>query len=322
MATTTITRSIGGVRIMEGTKLLADIIGRPDSIKPKGSTVLIKIGSDEYQVSTANLDIDTGTGSASTFSGTATELSLKLMNEVFFLDINNGFGTSNFQLLQANGGGASSLTQIGLSSANTGTATGRANTATLFGQKKRLGYVSAGTAGQTAGVRQSQANLWRGNAAGLGGFEIVFRFGLSSAVVNAGYRGAVGLASSTSVFATGNPSALTNVILMAFDDTDTNFQIMHNDGSGTCTKVDLGSSFPANTTSLDWYELRISCNPNDSVFRYNVINYKTGAVASGTLSTNLPANTTFFSWHVWTDNAAVAAAVGIDIGYVFAKPKY
>jgi hypothetical protein len=85
MATTYITKQTGGVRIMEGTKVFGDYTSKPTSIKVKGSNAILQFADiEEVPISKDNLEIDTGTGSV-VFTGTAAELSLKLMNEVFFL---------------------------------------------------------------------------------------------------------------------------------------------------------------------------------------------------------------------------------------------
>jgi hypothetical protein len=42
---------------------------------------------------------------------------------------------------------------------------------------------------------------------------------------------------------------LLNCIGIGSDALDTNLQIFHNDATGTATKIDLGSNFPANRTA-------------------------------------------------------------------------
>ena len=44
-------------------------------------------------------------------------------------------------------------------------------------------------------------------------------------------------------------ASMLNVIGVGSDAADANLQVFHNDGSGTCTKVDLGANFPANRTA-------------------------------------------------------------------------
>lgn len=157
-------------------------------------------------------------------------------------------GRNKTMLWQANGN-ATSSTIIGGVATGTGTVTARnvANT-NLFTSMRRLGYVSSATAGSSSGLRTSALQYWRGNASDRGGFHFICRFGISDASAVATGRLFVGLTSSTGVIPNVNPSTLLNIIGVGADNTDTNLQIMRNDNSGTATKIDLGSSFPANTS--------------------------------------------------------------------------
>ena len=70
---------------------------------------------------------------------------------------------------------------------------------------------------------------------------------------------------------------------------------MYNDASGTATKIDLGVDFPSNRTAGAAITTIYSCylynTPASSNVIYRIVNKETGAVAQGTLSTNLPAST-------------------------------
>lgn len=176
----------------------------------------------------------------------------------------------------------------------------------------------------SCGIRTTtRMGLWLGDAAGVGGFFQVFRVGLGSNL--AGQRAFVGLLASTSAISGGsNPSAFTDMIGLAFDDTadaSDNWQIMHNDGSGTATAVDLGTDFQRNTT--DAIEVCFFAPPNASSVYYTVLNLTTGIEASGTLSTNLPAGTTNLLQHVWTNSGSTNGAPIIDCGLQYYEiPRY
>jgi DnaJ-class molecular chaperone len=90
-------------------------------------------------------------------------------------------------------------------------------------------------------------------------------------------------------------ASMLNVIGVGSDASDTNLQVFHNDGSGTCTKIDLGSNFPANRTSgaalTTTYSIELFNANAGSTVIYKVTNNETGSVAEGTISTDLPANT-------------------------------
>jgi hypothetical protein len=156
---------------------------------------------------------------------------------------------------------------------------------------RRWIWTSAATANSASEGRTAAGLVWRGDAAGLGGWYYACRWAISSSTAN--QRVAVGLWATTAATATTQvPSALTNCIFAGWDSADTNLQIMHNDGAGTCTKIDLGASFPANNTTAV-YEFMMFASPNGSSVYYRVVRLDTGAVAEGEITTDLPASTTF-----------------------------
>jgi hypothetical protein len=195
----------------------------------------------------------------------------------------------------------------------TGTATAR-NVATtnMLTAMRRLGYVSASTAGSLAGPRLAAAQFWRGNAAGLGGFTLYCRFATSDAATVAGARMFVGLSSTVSGPTNVEPNTVNNTVGVGQLAASNNLQIITRD-AGTAQTIDLGASFPANTLSVDVYELLLFCAPNGSSIGYRVERLNTGDVAEGTLSANLPVNTTLMGIQLWRSNNAAALAVGLDL---------
>jgi hypothetical protein len=187
------------------------------------------------------------------------------------------------------------LQAIGLNTAAAvGTVTARTPAGTsLFTSTRRVGYVSAATAGASAEVRAAVALYWRGNAAELGGFHLIARFGLSSAAAVAGQRCFVGLAATVAALPNADPSTIVDMVGVGNDSADTTLSIMHNDGAGVATRVALGANFPANTLSADLYELQLFCPPNSGSIDYRVERVNTGQAASGTLATDLPTNAAF-----------------------------
>ena len=130
-----------------------------------------------------------------------------------------------------------------------------------------------------------------------GGFRFVCSFNVSDTAFGSTCQQFYGLAGQTTDLAYGGAgttavSALVNIIGLGSDAADTNLQIMHNDATGVATKIDLGASFPANRTAgaamTTVYSVILYCAPAASTVSYQVINQETGAVATGTLSTNLP----------------------------------
>ena len=220
-----------------------------------------------------------------------------------------------FWSFNPNNNGTTVLDSSGIAVSGAGTITARTPATTnMFTSAQRVGWVSASTANAVCGVVPASANMaWRGNAAGLGGFFIVCRFGISDAALVSGNM-LVGL-SVRSNSTTGAPSALANVIGFGCDSTDTVMQL-YASGSVAQTRTSLGANFPANTVSTDWYEAILFAAPNDTQVTYQLTRLNTGDVASGTISTaaNLPATTTWMTPVIWRNNAGVASAVAVDIG--------
>jgi hypothetical protein len=153
-------------------------------------------------------------------------------------------------------------------------------------------YASVVSAGRYTGLRGS-ALLWFIG----GGFRYVCDFNISDTAYSNGTQQFYGLANQTADLNYGTTtgilvSTLLNVIGVGNDTNDANLQIFHNDATGTCTKIDLGSGFPANRTagavSTTVYEIQLLNLPATTSIQYRVVNKETGAIATGTLTTNLP----------------------------------
>lgn len=177
---------------------------------------------------------------------------------------------------------------------------------------RRSQVLSAATANSVAAIRIAYASVWRGSSAGLGGFFFRTRFATGSSVAT--QRLIVGLTSATTAIATTqDPQALTNCVFLGNGTGDTNLQIMANDGSGTCQKVDLGANFPS-FTAEQVIDVTFFCAANSSTIGYSVTLLNDGSTATGTLSgSELPVNSTFLAPHVYMNNGGTAAAVTLDI---------
>jgi hypothetical protein len=206
----------------------------------------------------------------------------------------------------------------------TGTATAR-NVATtnFYTRLKRLGYVSAAVAGSLAGARNAVAQNTIGaeGSPPVGGFYVSIVFGCSDAATVAGARQFVGVSSSTGAPTDVEPSTLTNSVGVGHGAADTNLKLFYG-GSAAQTPIDLGANFPANTLSVDAYELTIWCPPTRQQVNWRVVRLNTGNVASGTLAgtvgTAFPATTTLLTFlRAWRSNNATALAVGLDLMSVY-----
>jgi hypothetical protein len=172
---------------------------------------------------------------------------------------------------------------------------------------RRWAVVSAATAPSFAETRLAAQNCWLGNGARLGGFLFKAIFGLE--VLQAGMRGFCGLEATVAAAANVDPTtSTTNAKMgMAINTNTGNWQLIRNAAGVAPTVQDLGASFPVDATTL--YAFTLSCAQNGTSVDWTVTNMTTGATASGTWSTLLPSNTTFFASKIWLTNNATAATV-------------
>lgn len=197
-------------------------------------------------------------------------------------------------------------TGIGSTSTGAGTCTVPTLAATnLLTSVRRLTYSTGTTAGTVTYQRQSQLQVWRGNAAGRGGFFYTIRFGLSALATN--NRAFVGVSSSIANPTNIDPttSATIGRVGMAINTNTGNWNFVTNAVGVAPTVTGLGASFPVNTTDL--YELVLFSAPNGTSIGWRVTNISTGAQTSGSAVANLPTSTTFLAPQFWLTNNATGA---------------
>lgn len=206
----------------------------------------------------------------------------------------------------------------------TGTATAR-NVATtnFFTSLRRIGYVSAATAGAAAGARSNVLQFWRGNTSGAGGFRFITRFGISDAAAVAGSRMFVGLIGlATPINASQTVAAQINIVGIGHEAGDSTFRIYYNDGTSTASIIDLGSNFPCTGRSTDAYELALFAPPNASFINYQVTKLNPDITTTGTLTTDIPASTQLLAPQLWRGNGATTLAVGLDLISLYIETDY
>lgn len=211
-----------------------------------------------------------------------------------------------------------------------GTATARsAATTSMATRMRRLGYVSAATAGSLAGHYNTAAQFTMGSpgTVNMGGFFYQCRFVTSDAANIPDARMFVGLSSSVAAPTNVDPATLTNCIGIAQQQSSTNLVIV-NGGSAEQTPVSLGANFPGNGLSADAYELTLYCPAGTYGWAgYRVERLNTGHVAEGLLSAatpglQLPNNTTLMAHRAWRCNNTTAVAAGIDIASVYIETDF
>lgn len=211
------------------------------------------------------------------------------------------------------------------------TATGTATSSNVFGATTLWGYtplveflVTVAATNAVAGFRLGSGRVVTvgGPGAGLGGFSSVLIWGPATGVATATYRAAAGMTSTGGAPTDVEPSTMTNCVMMGWDAADTNIQIMHNDASGTCTKVDLGASFPVPTVDrTHLYEMALfSHKGTTQSVEWRVKNILTGAIASGTITTNLPSTSEFLGMYGYAAAGGTSSVVGIALSSNYIDP--
>ena len=129
----------------------------------------------------------------------------------------------------------------------------------------------------------------------------------------------VGLAAlTTAIGVTVEPTAIVDCVGVGQVSTSNNLHFVWNDASGTGTKIDLGTDFPASGLRTAQFLVEIFCDVNDPTraIHLSVTNEVNGAhqriVIPGDHPT-VPTITTAMTYHFHSSNNAVALAGGIDI---------
>ena len=236
------------------------------------------------------------------------------------------FALNNVAYLQAVANGTT-FTALGLAAPTVlGTATAATVTATdirtLTPRVEYLVTTAATTA--IAGARVG-SQIWTvGGPASpkAGGFRLVIEWGPATGQTTGTKRAFAGMkpaAAPTDV----DPSTIANLVGMGFDTADTNIQIMHR-GAGAVTKIDLGASFPKPSADRsNWYRLSLSSPPGSTQrVDYEVVNIMTGAVATGSITTNLPATSVLLAPQVHMSVGGTSSVIGIALGKIYIEADY
>lgn len=188
-------------------------------------------------------------------------------------------------------------------------------TTNLFTSMRRLRFTSASTVGATTGTRHGLTQF-----SAKFGYEYIVRCGWSTNVNNS--RSYIGMLAIGTALALGaDSSGVINCIGFAKYAADTNWRFQHNDASGSVISVDLGSNFPANTSSVDMYEFRIyvppvpASPPGGYVYIYwSATRLNTGDSVVGTVtSTDIPATTQLMSPQICAGNGSTASSITFDV---------
>lgn len=207
----------------------------------------------------------------------------------------------------------------------TGTATAAfASAANRYGRIPKIEYlVTVAAINAVAGFRTFHTYVSIGaSSAGEGGFYFHGVFGPATGVSVATSRCFFGLTASVAAPTDVEPSTLTDCIGVAWDAADARLQIMHNDAAGSCTKINLGASFTVPTvdrTSLYSLELYSPPGTTQSV-SYTITDLISGATATGTITTNLPSDSTLLALRGYLSVGGTNSVVGLALSSLYLDP--
>ncbi len=199
-------------------------------------------------------------------------------------------------------GGGGGMVAVGLTAQNAASGGGAGpptpdGSTALKSVLSQLVNVTSSSADLTAGYQFPGILVFRATTGNLGGFVFKCRLGITTNP--GGQRYAIGLAAS-SLGQTDDPSTLINCFLLGKDAADANLSVMHNDGSGTATKVSIGPTLASLLGKL--LDVTLSCDAAGTM-SWEVMVVDDGTTYSGTVSTNVPAT-----------NAAMAAYYYVNSG--------
>lgn len=198
----------------------------------------------------------------------------------------------NYIIIQEGGGGLSYVGSLAFNVLGT-------QAATIFGGGgfSYRKFTSAATAGSSTMFNESSFLRVLSTA----GFYFRTRIKSDDATTISDVRFSYGFAGTAGIF-NNNPSSATQTLLsFAADNTDTNCQIMYKTTAGGTTKIDLGASFPKDSTSE--YVVEFWRDKNTTTIFYKITNITTGAVTSGNFIFAINAITPC----IWRNNSATAS---------------
>jgi len=282
-----------------------------DVLAPSGNGSALT-GITASQVGLGNVD---NTSDANKPVSTATQTALNLKQDIL--------KTKNLSWSQS--GGGTTITAWGPAQTATGTATAVTQLTTNdYTYNPRLEYlvtVAATTA--VAGWRSGSAVFNMGTTSTNGGLNYYCIWGNATGAATATTRCFVGIQASTSAPTDVEPSTLVNMFGVGWGAADANMQFFHNDGSGAATAVDLGADFPVPTSDRSaGYRLEMTTVSNSSTVNYTLTNIITLTTISGSVSTNLPANSVFLGDRGYMSVGGTSSVIGIAFRNKYIQAPY
>lgn len=189
----------------------------------------------------------------------------------------------------------------------------------LFTRSRRTKQATAGAINNAAGLRAARQSVWRGNAAGTGGWVSLQRWGTE--FTDGGSRVAIGFFNKATAFSvSADPNVELNSVYVGCNSGDVNLSACSNDNSGTATCNTLGSNFPCVCSGSNvnlMYDVGFAASPYPSdggtfqAISYSVDRLDVAHHTDGVISSDLPQNTVQMGWQEWVDSGPWAGTVDL-----------
>jgi hypothetical protein len=159
--------------------------------------------------------------------------------------------------------------------------------------------------GGRGGAGQLSTLLLRGASASIGGFSLILR--IAPRIAPFGSRGFFGVNGGTTTLCVAEPSANLNCCGYAWDSTDANWQLLHNDAAGVGTKTDTLAPHTEETV----YDIAITADGVDgfSMSLYSVTAAAKTLLHSAVVNTDIPAGSVPMGVNCTLGNAALGIGV-------------
>ena len=172
--------------------------------------------------------------------------------------------------------------------------------------RPRVGYQSLSpSTTNIAGLRFTTNPMWRAT-----GFLHTGSWMVSTGATVATHRVFCGVRTSSSAPTDVDPSTIVTMAGFGYGGSDTFVQFMHNDASGTATKVSTGIAKPAADNSAA-FVFSISCAPGGNI-DYSITELISGSTFSGTASSDLPATTDPLYTNNYVSVGGTSSAIAFD----------
>lgn len=270
--------------------------------------------SAESVFDTVAYTVKVGEGLQKTKSDTGDSLYIELKLKDALERIVWSTGSHKMVFMPGNTTGATATWGVQVTVTGNVTAPGKSTSSKFMFSNRWETLVTAPATTAVAGFRCNTQNYGFGNSAGMGGYYLNGVTGPATGVTTTTHRYFFGMTQSIANPTDAQPSAQTLCFGIGYDDADANLQFMHNDASGTCTKVDLGSNFPVPTSNRSSFWRLIMYSPsNTQEVYYKVIDMLDGDVYTGVATTDLPAKTDIFSPRGYASVGGTSSVIGFAI---------